>query len=160
MCMLELTGVSYTKDIDHVWHLISFHTQGVQRIIILNILDMQLVGGDANNGTCASVERTEEDFKPSPAKTDRISCGYGRSRTYIVPLGRREDRNIPHTTDLPRPALDLEIWKVDGSRHCIRVDSNTRQGSNQEQAPQQLVSRKKKLYQLCQAWFGVLFSRS
>ena len=146
--MLELTGEGCAKDIDHVWHLVSLHTQCVQRIIILDILDVQLVGADADNGSCTSGERTREGFTPSPAKTDRISDEYGRPRTCIVPLGRREDRNIPRTTDSPRPALDLEIWKADGSRHCIRGDPRTRQGSNPEQAPQKMISKKRKIDQL------------
>ena len=58
--MLELTGVSYTKDIDHVWHFIPFHTQCVQRIIILDILDMQLVGADADNGAYTVLSRQKK----------------------------------------------------------------------------------------------------
>ena len=102
-------------------------------------------------------KKTSHHHQP---KTDRIADEYGRSRTCIVPLGRREDRNIPRTTDSPRPALDLEIWKEDGSRHCIRGEPHTRQGSNREQAPQQLISRKRKIYQLYQAWSGKLISKS
>ena len=40
MRMLILTGEWCTKNFDHVWDLVSLHTQCVQRVMKLDILDM------------------------------------------------------------------------------------------------------------------------
>ena len=125
------TGKWCAKDINHVGHLVSLHTQCVQGIMILDILDVQFVGGDADNGPCAvgepkAVKGPGINWCARRASANNRNLDVcDQSHTCIVRHGRPDYRNRPRTTCSPQLASALEIWKVDGNRHYKQDGSRT-----------------------------------